>query len=315
MVNKILVSVRGELINEYRKEIESRTFPEAHFYFSDNEENALRYINQVSIILGQPHSVWKIINLAENLQWMQSVFAGVELMCKEGLKRDYVLTGIKDILGAQASEYVMGYVLAHHREIFMYKKNQSQNLWREKFYQSISRKTIGIAGLGSIGSSIAGRASAFGMNVLGLNNTKRNVQYVSKIFSSLEIKEFLQDLDYLVLCLPETYKTRNFLNKERFKLMKQNAAIINIGRGSLIDQGALINFLSENKDAHAVLDVFEHEPLEEENPLWKMPNVIITPHNAAFSLPKDVVDIFETNYNKYIEGKPLDYVVDFEKGY
>jgi phosphoglycerate dehydrogenase-like enzyme len=127
--------------------------------------------------------------------------------------------------------------------------------------------------------------------------------------------EFVKGLDYLVGILPNTNETRKIVDDKVLSALSSHAVFINVGRGSAVDENALLEALRNNKIAGAVLDVFEQEPLPKEHPFWETPNLTMTFHTSAPSLPEDIAKVFIENYRLYIEGKPLKYVVDFVRGY
>lgn len=270
---------------------------------------------EASIILGQPAMVAPILANMEHLQWVQSTFAGVEPLCASGLRRDYILTGVKNIFGLMMSEYVFGHILARERHLEAERRHQAKKEWKSLPYRSLNQLTIGIAGLGSIGRHVASTAHHFGMRVLGMKRTPEKVDFVEQVFPGHERDDFLPHLDYLVTILPETSQTRRFFQLEDLQKMKPSAILINVGRGTAIDPEALITALYENSIGGAVLDVFEKEPLPPESPLWQMPQVTITPHNAAVSFPEKIVEIFYDNYQRFIDRRPLKYSIDIERGY
>ena len=182
-------------------------------------------------------------------------------------------------------------------------------------YRSLQGITIGICGLGSIGTHIAETAKHFGMRVLGYKNTLGSNPHVEHVYTRGSLREFLEQLDYLVITLPNTPETKHLFDEEAFRTMKPECVLMNVGRGQVVVEAALIKALQENRLRAAVLDVFPQEPLPPDNPLWTLPNVLITPHNAATSFPKDIVPLFANNYRRFIDNKPLESVVDFERGY
>jgi phosphoglycerate dehydrogenase-like enzyme len=153
------------------------------------------------------------------------------------------------------------------------------------------------------------------MRTLGLKRTPGDIDNVEQIYQPTELNQFLPQLDYLVLVLPDTSETRCFISKNELALMKDTAVLINVGRGVTIDQNDLIAALQARIIGGAILDVFEEEPLPPENPLWNMENVVITPHNSAFSFPDQVAEIFCENYLRFIKGLPLRHEVNFSQGY
>jgi phosphoglycerate dehydrogenase-like enzyme len=223
-------------------------------------------------------------------------------------------------------------LLAHERRIFQRLEDQKNKHWNDSDTGSLRGKTIGLLGVGSIGVEVARTAKFFGMNVRGYTRGSETSKYVDKYFHpSLEsdsllldtqvqqqsavLQSFAHRLDYLVNILPNTKDTRKIINANLLNALPAHALVVNVGRGSAMDESALIEALNQNKIAGAVLDVFEREPLPNEHPFWTTPNLLITFHTAAPSLPEDIAKIFIENYMLFNAGKPLKYQVDFEKGY
>jgi phosphoglycerate dehydrogenase-like enzyme len=168
-MNELLVL--SENIDDYKKEFNKKNFPDLKTHFAESLEEANKFIHHINIILGNPNLTAKVLHNAQNLKWVQSTFAGVDSLCKQELRKNYILTGVKEIFGPLISEYVFAYILGAERNLFEMKKNQLNCNWQPIPYRSISELTIGIAGLGSIGKHVAKTASHFGMHVLGLKNT------------------------------------------------------------------------------------------------------------------------------------------------
>ena len=138
---------------------------------------------------------------------------------------------------------------------------------------------------------------------------------VEEVFTSESQDRFFAQSDYVVLTLPDTPQSRHFINTETLAMMKSSATLINVGRGSIVNEPDLVTALQQGQITAAVLDVFETEPLPADSLLWDLPNVYVTPHFAAASFPEDVVGIFAENYERYTQGRPLMHVIDFERGY
>jgi len=252
---------------------------------------------------------------ANKLQWVQSIFAGVEDLLSSPQRTDYVLTGVKGVFGPLMSEYVFVYILTLERHVFEVYENQKERVWGKIPYESLQGKLLGICGLGSIGLHIAQTAKHFGMKVWGYKRSYEEVPGIDRIFTQLDFKEFLSNPDYIVITLPSTPDTLHLMDYETIKAMKSSAVLINVGRGSVISESALVRALEEKLIRGAVLDVFEEEPLPEGSRLWALPNVMITPHNSGFSFPEDIVRIFAENYRRFVDKKTLKYIVDFTRGY
>ena len=299
----------------YRTELEKQRLADLEIHTASDLHEALEYGPQAEIILGQPALVAQILSRAEQLRWVQSTFAGIEPLCKPELRTDYQLTGVKDIFGTLMREYVLGYILARERSLLETHQNQQNRIWHRIKYRSLADITIGIVGLGSIGKSIARAASHFDMQVLGMKRTAEKIDGIERLYLPDQIDAFLPQLDYLVLVLPDTAQSRNFITRKELQMMKESAVLINVGRGVTVNQEDLIAALTSKEIGGAILDVFETEPLAADNPLWTIENVVVTPHNSAYSFPAQVAKIFIDNYRRFIEGKPLGYLVDFGRGY
>jgi len=299
----------------YHELLTQRQLPDLSMVPCADADNARRVIGSCNIVLGDPPLAAGILSHARGLQWVQSSYAGVDAFCAGGLRRDYILTGIKEVFGPLMSEYVFAYILAIERHLFKTKENQDAGSWVKVPYRSLKGLTFGVCGLGSIGRHLARTAAHFGMRAVAYKRTPGKAPDLERIFSGAEFYEFVGALDYLVLVLPHTPDTAGLVNLNALKKMKPSAVLINIGRGSAVVESDLVFALENRLIKAAVLDVFEKEPLPADSALWKIPNVYITPHNAGISFPRDVVNIFCENYLRFIDNKPLKYVIGFQKGY
>ena len=312
-MNKLLILEQNA--DEYAKELADRSLPDLEMSTSEGSNCSDSVIREVNIILGCPTLVARIIQQAQRLEWVQSSFAGIEPFCEQGLRKDYTLTGVKEVFGPLMSEYVFGYILVLERNILVTRENQKQKLWRNIPYRSLAGLTIGICGLGSIGRHIAQTAAHFQMRVLGLSLSGAPTPHVETVYTPNEIAAFARHLDYLVVVLPNTPLTKKMINAEVLNHLPKSAVLINVGRGPTVDQDALVTALRDGTLRAAVLDVFETEPLPSDSPLWELKNAFVTPHNSALSFPKAVADIFCENYECFRSKKPLKYVIDLERGY
>ena len=268
-----------------------------------------------NMILGDPPLISKLLPSAEKLEWVQSSWAGVDDLCREGLRRDYTLTNAKGIFGPLVSEYVMTYLFGFERRIFDMKSNQLNQNWQPLPYRPSNEISLGIIGLGSIGRHLALTARHFGIQVTGLNRSGKPCDAVERIYTTERLGVFLENLDYVVLTLPATSETTHLIDKDVLSLMKPSSILINVGRGNSINEEHLAHALREGVIGGAVLDVFETEPLPQGSPLWQLPNVWVTPHTSANSFPEDIAAVFIENYQRFLRREPLFHVVDFELGY
>lgn len=278
-----------------------------------------KMLSEAEIIFGLPKPDY--LKKAVNLRWLQLISAGADGYIDKNLynNKDIWLTNCSGVYGMPRAEHVFAMILSHNRNIQEYALLKKEKRWdnilkTKEFYGS----TVGVIGLGDIGKEVAKRAKAWGAKVLAV---KRNLglkpDYVDKIYLTEDMDEVLKKSDYIVLTLPATKKTRGIISEERLRIMKPDSFLVNIGRGELIDQEALIKALRENWIGGAGLDVTTPEPLPQDNPLWELPNVIITQHSSGFSVGNDDrrFRIFLDNLKRYVNNENLINVVDFSEGY
>jgi phosphoglycerate dehydrogenase-like enzyme len=253
---------------------------------------------------------------ATAVKWVQSMGAGVDDLAASGVVPEHIqLTRVVDQFGSAIAEYVFAYLLHITQQMPRQRQAQAAKEWDPFVPQFLAGKTMGVAGLGSIGMEIVKRAKAFGMTVYGLSQSGRNASQVSKHFSPKEWSDFASEVDYLVLTLPATPETFHAVDRNVLRALKSDACLVNVGRGNLIDESDLIGVLQEGHLQAVVLDVFEQEPLPVESPLWTFPNVYVTPHLSGPSIPGEVAALFMKNLGFYQEGRPLLGVVDRGRGY
>jgi phosphoglycerate dehydrogenase-like enzyme len=270
---------------------------------------------EIDIVLGEPGRIKAALASLPALIWVQSIWAGVEPLLDSALRRDYILTNARGVFGEFMSEYVIGYLLAHERKIFERAQAQQSKEWNNSLTGTLRGKTIGLLGVGSIGAEIALTAKFFGMTVRGYTRDSETSTHVDMYYHGSDLLDFANGLDYLVSILPNTKDTRKIVNADLLNALPPHALFINVGRGSAVDEFALIGALNQNRIAGAVLDVVEQEPLPKEHPFWTTPNLFMTFHTSAPSLPEDITNLFIENYELFNEGQPLKYKVDFERGY
>ncbi|MCE9677602.1 D-2-hydroxyacid dehydrogenase [Shewanella sp. AS1] len=267
------------------------------------------------IWLAEPPLAAPLIGHARNLKWLQSTYAGVELLTKPRMRRDYQLTNIKNIFGPLMSEYLFGYLLAHKREHQKYKSQQAEKIWLPGSFKTLQGQHLLLLGTGSIAQHIAKTAKHFGMQVTGINRGARPTSGFDTVDILANLPRHISQADAIAAILPSTAETRGVLSQQVLSLIKPDATLFNLGRGDVLDLDALYQQLAMHPQQHAILDVFNQEPLPQEHPIWSLSNVIITPHIAAPSFPEQVVEIFADNYHKLLNNEPLSNPVNFERGY
>jgi D-2-hydroxyacid dehydrogenase (NADP+) len=267
-----------------------------------------------------------LFGAATKLKWIHSVAAGIGgLMIPEVLASDVVITNARGIFSTVMAEHTLGMMLAFSRRLLDSYRYQQHRQWAratlgelEPRMGEISGKTLSIIGYGSIGREIARRARGFGMRILALKkDPSTGGEDADQVFTLGQLHELLKDSDFVVLALPHTPDTKQVLGEAEFKVMKSSVYVINIGRGRLIDEDALLRALRDGRIAGAGLDVFATEPLPADHPLWGEPNVLITPHSAAIFpefWPRSLALLAE-NIRRFRSGETMKNLVDKKRGY
>lgn len=272
--------------------------------------------HEATILLTSPPLAAKQLDQFPNIEWIQSIYAGVDALTPHLTDFSGELTNVKGIFGQQIAEYVLGYTIAHQRHLFHYQTEQQNKHWSPLPYQSLTGKKMVILGTGSIGSHLASSAKTLGLITAGVNRSGIPAMHspFDEVYHIQELSSLLTSADIIVNTLPSTPETQHMLGAEIFKQCR-NTLLFNVGRGNALEESALLEALDKNWIEHAFLDVFEQEPLPSEHPYWENPKITITPHIAAISFPEQVVEIFAENYQRWIDGYSLLNQVDIEKGY
>lgn len=313
-MNKLLILSKDAI--EYSNIINDVDLKQLEIYAFEDFEKIKTVCDKVNIVLGDPDLLQQALPELDRLQWAQSTWAGVRPLAKQDCRKDYILTGIKDIFGPIMSEYVICYMLMNERKALRRFASQQKKIWDTTAPGELRNKSIGILGVGSIGMSIARTAKFFQMKTKGYSRSPVSCKFIDEGYDhSDSLLDFVQDLDYLVSILPDTPATNCLLDKSIFKAMNPQALLINVGRGNVLDESALVEAVNEGYISGAVLDVFKEEPLPKTHPFWDTPGILITAHTAAMSFPEDIAPIFIENYRRFQSGKQLKYVVDLNLGY
>jgi len=298
--------ILSKRLDEYRQLIETVHLPDLEILTAPDLD--------ADILFGEPDLIRESLASFPDLKWVQSNWAGVEPLLDPTLRRDYILTNARGVFGPLMSEFVFGYLLLHERKILQRLEAQKEHRWNPSLTGTLRGKTIGLLGVGSIGAELAHTAKFFGLTVRGYTRLSESCPDVDE-YSHADLPGFVSGLDYFVSVLPNTAETRHIIDAQVLTALPKHAIFINVGRGSAVDELALVNALETGAIAGSVLDVFEREPLPPGHPLWSASNTFITSHTSAPSFPEDIAKLFIGNYRLYVDGKPLKYVVDFEKGY
>ena len=259
---------------------------------------------------------------AEKLQFLQLDSAGANEYVRPGiLPAGVKLCNATGAYGVTIAEYLVGVVFALKKKLYLYEENRMKHSWHDEgMVTNIAGSKTLVLGLGDIGGTFARKMNALGSKVTGIRRSfMEKPEYLEGVYQMNALEELLPDADIVVCTLPETTETHHLLDERKLRLMKPEAVLINIGRGSLIPTQDLIRVLEENIIAGAAIDVAEQEPLPEDSGLWKAANLIITPHVAGNYHTQDILDkavkIAGENLRAFLEGKALRNEVDFTTGY
>lgn len=262
----------------------------------------------------------RVLAAAPNLRWIHTPSAGVEhLLIPEILERDIVLTNSAGAQAIPIAEFVLMYMLNHAKRAFDFKALAPEEWDRGDDIpcDELFERTLLIIGYGNIGAEVAKRARAFGMRILASRRHPRPTDGVDLMVGENGWRDLLPQADYVVIATPLTAATRGMFDADAFRRMKSSAYLINIARGQIVDTDALLEALHSGRIAGAALDALPVEPLPPDHPLWKAPNVWITPH-ISYSSPRTrerTVNLFFENLRRYLNGEPLLNVVDKAAGY
>lgn len=303
-----------------RAQLEKTYGERCDFFFEADKETALP---EAEIIIGAPEEIE--LAKARKLRWLQLSWAGVDAYARMArFPKDVLFTNASGAFGVVISEYVVAGIVAQYRGFGVYRDNQRQHVWRQLDESStVSGKRAVILGMGDLGSNVAKRLAAFGAHPVGVRRTVRDAlpPFFEAQFPIDRLDEALLDADILINCLPATKQTIGLLTRERLDRLKKGTLFVNVGRGSIVKNDDLIAALKQKQLRGAVLDVLEEEPLAGDCPLWDMENVLLTPHIAgpSFSTNEDILaaiwDVCLDNLDRYLNGKPLRHVVDWNVGY
>jgi D-2-hydroxyacid dehydrogenase (NADP+) len=263
---------------------------------------------------------------APKLRWVHTSAVAVETLClPELFARSIAVSNTRGVQAVPIAEHVVAVVLALAKQLPFVIENQQQARWAQNQFMGerlpwlLKGRTLGLVGIGTIGSEIAKRAEAFGMRVIALRRRPAYgvIGHVERVYGRDELENFLGQCFVLVIAAPLTPETHSLIGAAQFAQLPKGAIVVNVGRARIIDTDALIASLHAGHLGGASLDVFPQEPLPPDHPLWKTPNVILTPHTSGFRHGHwdEVVQLFGDNIERWVKGEPLEYRIEPELGY
>jgi D-2-hydroxyacid dehydrogenase (NADP+) len=301
----MLLAMPPEIRSQYLARLRT-TFPDLVINLVDHHHKVDPYIHDADILLTfAPMLTDEVLRQAANLKWVQALGTGVDnLIDLPSLRRDIIITNIRGMHGAAVSEAAIMAILALSRNLPRAVRNQDRHVWERWPARLLEGKTAGILGVGVIAEALAPRCKALGMRVVGISSSQRPVAGFDRVYSRDDIVTAVRELDYLVVLTPYSPGTRHIVDSAVLSAMKPASYVINLARGGVIDEQALVKALDGGKIAGAALDVFGQEPLPEDHPLWSMKNVIVTPHLGGFfdGYAERALPIVEENIRRFLAG-------------
>ena len=253
-----------------------------------------------------------------SLKWVQICSTGFSDNITRAIIDGHVtLTNSPDLHTVPIAESVLAAMLDHAKNLAQRRIDQRAHAWRRLDNDELNGSTVLIIGLGNIGKAVARLCKAFGMTVVGTKRRVAPAENVDTVFAANELIDHLPAADCIVIAAPHTPETESMLDESAFAVMKPSAYLVNVGRGQVVEESALITALEEHRIAGAYLDAFDQEPLDDEHVLWNMDNVLVVPHDSHSSpyIGDRVVDMFCGNLRRYVAGQRLRSICDPEKGY
>jgi phosphoglycerate dehydrogenase-like enzyme len=290
----------------YEKYLKPR-HPELNITTVSTRDEALKLAPDAEILMAfGPQVKQDFFKNTPKLKWVFSLGTGTDgITDSPWLGKDVVVTAVRGIHGAPISEMAFLHMLAFARDFRRIERQRLAKKWERYPGTLLDGKTVGILGVGAIAEGLAPRCKAFGMRVVGISRSYRPIPGFDKIFSRGDIVDAVADLDFLIMLVPLEDDTRNLVDDRVLMAMKPTSFLINLARGGVLDEAALIRALSDKRIAGAALDALATEPLPADSPLWSMPNVIVTPHLGGYydNYPRDAAMQFEQSLAHFLAGR------------
>lgn len=274
-------------------------------FIQDEREEVSFDVSEFEVVVCNNLFLYNDISKFNKLKAVQLTSAGVDRIPLNYIKENKIqLYNAKNVYSVPMAEWVVLKILEIYKKSKVFWKNQENHIWKkERELFELNNKNIGIIGFGDVGNEVSKRLKAFGTNITVINRSKVDSKYIDKYVPLSELDNVLPEMDIIILTVASTPETKHLINKQQLNLMHNNAVLINVARGDLINQEELIKSLDCNKFLGVALDVFEEEPLKE-SPLWEYENVYITPHNSFVS-EENKIRLFERMYSNLITSVAL----------
>ncbi len=289
--------------------------------YADAFESAAPEADIILNGLGNGDTLKQIWSSARKVQWVHSLSAGVEnTLFPELIASPVPITNARGVFKRSLGEFAISAMLFFAKDLRRMIRSQEAAVWDQFDVEEIHGRTLGIVGYGEIGRATAERAHALGMKIVALRRRpalSAADPIVDKFYSIEDRAAMMAVCDYVLAAAPLTDETRGLIGEKEFAAMKSNAVVINVGRGPVISEAALVKALQEKRIKGAGLDVFDKEPLPQDHPYWKLDNVLLSPHCADHTATwmEEAMEFFIANFERFVKGEPLENVVDKHAGY
>ena len=306
MPNALIVIAMPEPVRRQYFDHIRAAFPQLTLHMVARHTEVDPYIADAEVLITfGAHVANHVFEKAKRLKWVQALGTGVDgIIDQPGLRKDVLVTNARGFHGGPVSEAALMGMLSLARELPRSLRCQAQHRWERFPAKLLMDKTVGILGIGAIAQDLAPRCKALGMTVVGVSSVKRQVAGFDAVYGRDELAHAVKEVDYLVILTPLTPETRNIVDASILAAMKPTSFLLNLARGGVVDEPALITALRNRTIAGAALDVFATEPLPEDSPLWDLDNVIITTHQAGSfdDYPKFALPMVEHNLRTWLAG-------------
>ena len=320
-MEKINVAVTFKLVEPYKDALIKLCGDRCVLHFLDKSGDIAPLMEELEVVIGSAPADDNLFGKAKKLKWLQSSSAGVEnyvgIFKKHGAA---ILTNASGAYGQGISEYLIAYALVCMKKLPFYARGQKKREWNSAgIVKTIDGARVTVIGLGNLGATFAIKMHLLGARVRGVKQfPAEKPDFLEAQYTTDGLDDALDGAEIVALCLPDTPKTRGIMTRERIFALRQGAILLNAGRGTVIDQAALVDALNEGR-IFAGLDVTDPEPLPPDHPLWNCENLFLTPHisggpSSSFA-PGYISALIVRNMKAYLEGRPLENIVDLDLGY
>ncbi len=322
--SKIKVVYRPDLLRPPRYAADHKGEPIPRTRAQEQEWLALLSQADILFDFDQTH-IEDLPEVAPNVKWLQATSSGIgQFVHKHRYDErmpSTVFTTARGVHAQPLAEFCMMVMLMFHKGVSRMLEEQQRHHWERYAATDLSDRTLVILGLGSVGQRTAQLAKAFGMYVIGMKRSSKHQSpadfQVDELYDQSKLTQVLPRAEHLVIITPHSSETEGLIGRKEINLLPRGCTFINIGRGAVVDEQALVSALKSGHIGAAGLDVFEVEPLPETSPLWDMPNVLISPHSASTSDRENgrITDLFIDNIKRFLDGRPMLNILDTQKKY